>query len=159
MLTRFITRYWDTQGMNSSFTVSFNSSTWQKRWWFYAPTTTKCKSQSGCVRLRYLLCHVGLRQVVKDESNLLLDIVWRLNNPFCLVSGHQQGVNVGCVYRGLEARWKQMKPKRILSSLAIQHEKSNCAFSITPCIPPSDRSIFITFLLGSAWIWDKDALY
>lgn len=28
MLTRFITRYWDTQGINSSFTVSFSSSTY-----------------------------------------------------------------------------------------------------------------------------------
>lgn len=50
----------------------------------------------------YLLCHVGLRQIVEDKSNLFLDILWGLDNPFSLVGGHQQGVNVGCVYRGLE---------------------------------------------------------
>lgn len=50
----------------------------------------------------YLLCHVGLRQVVEDKSNLLLDILWRLHNPFRLISGHQQGVDVGCVYGGLQ---------------------------------------------------------
>lgn len=49
----------------------------------------------------YLLCHVGLREIVEDKSNLFLDILWRLYNPFCLVSGHQQGVNVGSVYGGL----------------------------------------------------------
>lgn len=37
----------------------------------------------------YLLCHVGLRKVVKDESNLLLNGLWRFYNPFCLISGHQ----------------------------------------------------------------------
>lgn len=52
----------------------------------------------------YLLGHIGLRKVVEDERNLLLDIIWRLHNPLCLVSGHQQGVDVGCVYRGLEVR-------------------------------------------------------
>jgi len=50
----------------------------------------------------YLLCHVGLGKVVEDESNLLLDIFRRLDNPFCLVSGHQQCVNVCCVYGGLK---------------------------------------------------------
>lgn len=50
----------------------------------------------------YLLCHVGLRQVVEDKSNLLLNILWRLYNPFRLISGHQQGVDVGCVYGGLQ---------------------------------------------------------
>lgn len=51
----------------------------------------------------YLLRHVGLRKVVKDECNLLLDVVRRLHDPLGLVSGHQQGVNVGRVYRGLRA--------------------------------------------------------
>lgn len=46
----------------------------------------------------HLLCHVGLREVVEDKSNLLLDILWRFHNPFCLVSGHEQCVNVGGVY-------------------------------------------------------------
>ncbi len=46
----------------------------------------------------YLLCHVGLRKIVEDKSDLLLDILWWLYNSFCLVSGHQQCVNVGCVY-------------------------------------------------------------
>lgn len=51
----------------------------------------------------YLLCHVGLRKVVEDKSDFLLDVLWRLYDPFCLVSGHQQGVNVGSVYGGLQA--------------------------------------------------------
>lgn len=55
-----------------------------------------------CLFSLYLLCHVGLRKVVEDKRNLLLDILWRLYDPFCLVSGHQQGVNVGCVYGGLQ---------------------------------------------------------
>lgn len=72
------------------------------------------------VRLLYLLSHVGLGQVVEDESNLLLDVVWRLDNPFRLVSGHQQGVDVGCVYRGLQEDDDNGSNQTIPSSAATQ---------------------------------------
>lgn len=60
----------------------------------------------------YLLCHVGLRKVVENKSNFLLNILWRLYNPFCLVSCYQQGVNVGCVYGGLQKEQEQLYLKQ-----------------------------------------------
>lgn len=88
---------------------------------------SESKSQSTSSVSLYLLRHVGLRKVVKDERNLLLDIVWRLHDPLGLVSGHQQGVNVGCVYRGLRATLGHMttiQPSRISS-----HYESDGAFT------------------------------
>lgn len=67
----------------------------------------------------YLLCHVGLRKVVEDKSDLLLHILWRLDNPFCLVSGHQQGVNVGCVYGGLQAGTTLISIQTIMSLVTV----------------------------------------
>lgn len=59
---------------------------------------------SSCAQLacHYLLSHVGLRKVVEDESDLLLDVLWRLHNPFRLVRGHQQRIDVGSVYGRLQ---------------------------------------------------------
>lgn len=67
----------------------------------------------------YLLCHVGLRKVVEDKSDLLLHILWRLDNPFCLVSGHQQGVNVGCVYGGLQVRIRIISFQSVMSLITV----------------------------------------
>lgn len=42
----------------------------------------------------YLLRHVGLGQVVENESYLFLHILWRLHNSFSLIRCHQQSVYV-----------------------------------------------------------------
>lgn len=72
----------------------------------------------------YLLCHVGLRQIVEDESNLLLDILWRFYNPFSLVSGHQQGVDVGCVYRGLDLGLRNRLKSKLYVNITCRKTKN-----------------------------------
>lgn len=59
-------------------------------------------SKLRLLSIGYLLGHIGLGEVVKDKCNLFLDILWRLHNPFSLVSCHEEGINVGSVYRGLQ---------------------------------------------------------
>lgn len=82
----------------------------------------------------YLLCHVGLREVVKDESNLLLDILWRLYYPLCLVCGHQQGINVGGVDGGLKARTAELNSihtgRSTFFQMAILRRDCPCSWTL-----------------------------
>lgn len=73
-------------------------------------------SKQKYISMTHLLCHVGLWQVIEDESNFLLNIFWGFHNPLSLVCCYQQSVNVCGVDGGLKLQYT-FKTKMLLFNI------------------------------------------